>query len=209
MIRHLVIFAKAPRLGRAKRRLAADIGPTAALRFYRSLLALTLRRLGCDGRWRTWLAVTPEPARWPRGSRRLAQGRGDLGQRMGRMMRRLSPGPVVIIGSDIPAVGPAPVAAAFRVLGAADAVFGPAEDGGYWLVGLRRRPNLPDAFRDVRWSGPDALADTVANLPGLEIRTIAALADVDDGAAYGRWRDGDQRSVSRGISSTKLQGRKR
>ncbi|MGE4221284.1 MAG: TIGR04282 family arsenosugar biosynthesis glycosyltransferase [Alphaproteobacteria bacterium] len=209
MRHHLVIFAKSPRLGRAKRRLAADIGSVAALRFYRTLLAQTLRRLASDPRWRTWLAVTPEPARWPPRPQRIGQGTGDLGRRMDRAMRALPPGPAVLVGADIPAIGAAPVAAAFRALGRADAVFGPAADGGYWLVGLRRRPRMPVAFRGVRWSGPHALADTVANLAGLEVWRVATLADVDDGADYARWRAAGQRSVSRGISSTKLQGRKR
>ena len=206
---HLVILAKAPRLGRAKRRLAADIGPVAALRFYRTILAQTLRRLAADPRWRTWLAVTPEPARWPHRPQRIAQGGGDLGRRMDRAMRRLPPGPVVIVGADIPAVGRAPVAAAFRALGRADAVFGPATDGGYWLVGMRRRPRMPDVFAGVRWSGPHALSDSLRNLAGLEVWQVATLADVDDGGDFARWRAGDQRSVSRGISSTKLQGRNR
>jgi glycosyltransferase A (GT-A) superfamily protein (DUF2064 family) len=91
----------------------------------------------------------------------------------------------VLIGSDIPAVTRAHIAAALAALGRHDSVFGPAEDGGYWLVGERRLHAMPDLFRGVRWSSPHALADTLANLaPGETDAFAATLADVDDGAAY-------------------------
>ena len=192
--KHLLIFARAPRLGQVKRRLARDIGAVAATAFYRRTLCGVVRRLAGDGRWRCWLAVTPDgdagaPGLWPAGCARVAQGPGDLGARMARSMGVLPPGPVVIVGSDIPGIQPRHVAAAFGALGRHDAVFGPAADGGYWLVGLRRRPRVPDIFQGVRWSGPDALADTLANLDrGASAALLEVLADVDDGAAYGRWR---------------------
>jgi uncharacterized protein len=152
--RHLVIFAKAPRLGTVKRRLAAGIGAVAALRFHRANTDALLRRLGTDPRWRCWLAITPDrfadgPRFWRHPAPRLRQGAGDLGARMERPLRVLPPGPVLIVGSDIPGIGPAHVAGAFRMLETRDFVFGPAPDGGYWLVGARgrRRPRL---FRDVR-----------------------------------------------------------
>jgi glycosyltransferase A (GT-A) superfamily protein (DUF2064 family) len=90
---------------------------------------------------------------------------------------------VVIIGTDIPGIAPAHIARAFRLLGGNDAVFGPATDGGYWLVGLRRRPRLLHPFARVRWSGPHALADTLANLQGRTTTFAATLADVDDAAS--------------------------
>lgn len=205
MRRHLVVMAKAPRLGRVKRRLAAGIGAVAAWTFQRRALAALLRRLE-DPRWTCWLAATPDSAArahpWPRGWRAVGQGGGDLGRRMARLFAALPPGPVVIVGADIPAISPAHIAAAFRALGAADAVFGPAPDGGYWLVGLRRRPRRPDPFGNVRWSGPHALADTLANLPaGAHVVLLETLEDVDTAEAYFRC------SFRRGISSTKLHGR--
>lgn len=188
--RHLLVFAKAPRLGQAKSRLAAGIGPVAALRFYRETAARLLRRLGGDPRWRVWLAVTPRRAFWPAGPARIDQGPGDLGQRMGRMFRTLPPGPAVIVGSDIPELAPRHVAAAFRALGGHDAVIGPAADGGYWLIGLRRRPRIPaELFVGVRWSSAHALADTRASLPRrASVVMLETLEDVDDGASYERWR---------------------
>jgi glycosyltransferase A (GT-A) superfamily protein (DUF2064 family) len=98
---------------------------------------------------------------------------------------------VVIVGSDIPALRPRHVAQAFAQLGTHDAVFGPATDGGYWLVGLRRRPHVPALFEGVRWSTEHALADTLAKLrPGETAAFLDRLEDVDDAAAYRRWRHG-------------------
>ncbi|KAF0117989.1 MAG: hypothetical protein FD149_939 [Rhodospirillaceae bacterium] len=189
LVCHLIIFARFPRLGTVKTRLAADIGAVAALGFQRTLFAGTLYRVGRDRRWRTVLAITPDRSRpWPRGWVHFGQGPGDLGQRMARAMRMQPPGPVVIVGCDIPALRRHHIAAAFRALGDHDVVFGPATDGGYWLVGVRRRPRFCDPFRMVRWSSPHALADTVANLAGKRFVFMETLDDVDDGPAFFRYR---------------------
>ena len=181
----LVLIARAPRLGAVKRRLAREVGNAAALRFHRAMLGSLARRLGRDRRWRTVLAATPDRARFPSPLPRVPQGRGDLGQRMARALARHRR--AVLVGSDIPGVRAADVAAAFRALdGRADAVFGPAEDGGYWLVGLGpRRPR--DPFRGVRWSGPHALADTLANCRGRRVALLRRLRDVDDAADLAAW----------------------
>jgi len=78
---------------------------------------------------------------------------------------------------------------AFAALGRVDAVFGSADDGGYWLIGLRRRPFLPRLSGPVRWSSAHALADTCALL-GPRVRTVLleTLIDVDDGESLERWR---------------------
>jgi len=194
--RHLVVFAKTPRLGAVKTRLAADIGTVAATAFYRRTLETVTRRLGGGCRcWRCWLAVTPDKdvglLLWPAGWTCIGQGPGDLGTRMMRPMAVLPPGPVVIVGTDVPAIRPGHIVCAFAALGRHDAVFGPAEDGGYWLVGLRRRPRVPDIFSGVRWSSRHALADTMANLPeGSSTAMLDTLADVDDGASYARFISG-------------------
>jgi uncharacterized protein len=189
---HLVIMAKSPRAGRVKRRLARGIGDVAATRFYRTCLGHTLLRLGRDPRWRTRLAIAPDRDRdaplWSGmmspGIGRLEQGDGDLGERMQRLFRRLPPGPAIIVGGDIPSIGAAEVARAFRLLRTADAVLGPAADGGYWLVGLRRSPRLIAPFANVRWSSPHAFADTLRNLGGRRLALAAMLSDVDTAAAY-------------------------
>jgi rSAM/selenodomain-associated transferase 1 len=192
MRRYLIIFARAPALGTGKRRLARDIGDVAAVRFERLMLARLLRRLGRDRRWRLRIAVTPDRARhrrrlWPGRIPIVGQGRGDLGERMRRALADCPPGPAVLIGTDIPALGSQHIAEAFRLLGRHDLVFGPAMDGGFWLVGMRRSPCLPPLFGEVRWSGPHALADVLANLPrDVSVGFAARLEDVDDGASFRR-----------------------
>ncbi|HEV7265931.1 MAG TPA: TIGR04282 family arsenosugar biosynthesis glycosyltransferase [Falsiroseomonas sp.] len=174
----VIVFARAPRLGAVKRRLARGIGAMQALRFYRAQLSATLAAVAGDGRWRTILATTPSRVRavWPRRLPRIGQARGDLGARMERAMRPLRR--VVLVGSDIPGLAREDIAAAFRALGRAEAVFGPAEDGGYWLVGLGpRRPMRP--FGAVRWSTRHALADTLANFHGRRVALLRRLRDVD------------------------------
>ncbi len=193
MKNRLVIFAKAPRLGQVKSRLAADIGRVPAWQFQKLTLERTVRRLARDPRWQCWLAVTGGPTQWP-AVKRMDQPRGDLGRRMDRVMRGFGPGPVVLIGSDIPDISTRHINAAFRVLGRCDAVFGPADDGGYWLVGLRRRPSHPALFSPVRWSTKHALADTVKNLGRrYDYELLDTLIDVDDAASLKRWRDGSSR----------------
>jgi rSAM/selenodomain-associated transferase 1 len=185
----LIIFTRAPRLGAVKRRLAAGIGRMAALRFHRLTLNRTIHRLARDRRWRCVLAVTPGAYRWPRFIPRLAQGGGDLGSRMASAMRAAPAGPVVLVGGDIPDIEPHHIGEAFRALASRDAVFGPATDGGYWLVGVRGRALLGRLFRDVRWSSGHALADTLANLPaGRAFALAAELSDIDDGESWRRWR---------------------
>jgi uncharacterized protein len=188
-----IVFARAPRLGTVKRRLARGIGDRAALRFHRATLFRLLRALAADRRFDTVLALTPDSARLrlPPRVGRIGQGHGDLGQRMDRALRRFRSGRAAIIGCDIPAAGPADLAAAFRALGRADVVFGPATDGGYWLVGLGpRRPALP--FGGVRWSTAYALADTLTNFRHRRVAVLRALSDVDSAADWvslpNQWR---------------------
>ncbi|MBB4658617.1 TIGR04282 family arsenosugar biosynthesis glycosyltransferase [Parvularcula dongshanensis] len=181
----LVLFAKPPLAGRVKTRLAKDVGSAFATSFYRQATARLLRRLA-DPRWRTVLCADAPPgvgpACWPPGVRRIAQGGGNLGDRMRRALRRLPPGPVVILGTDAPQVTRADVAAAFAALRGADLVVGPAEDGGYWLIGASRRRPLPGLFEGVRWSTKHALGDTLASLPGdARVAHLRTLRDVDDG----------------------------
>jgi len=106
---------------------------------------------------------------------------------MRRALAACPPGPAVLVGSDIPALAAHHIAEAFHLLGRHDLVFGPASDGGFWLVGARRSPRLPPLFGPVRWSGPHALADVLSNLsPRVSVGFAARLEDVDDGPAYRR-----------------------
>ena len=187
----LFVMVKAPVAGAAKTRLAAVIGAAEALRFYRSSTAALLRRVGSDPRWRTVLAVSPDrhagSSFWPANLPRVAQGPGDLGDRMQRLLAQPR-GPGILIGSDIPGIQAGHIAEAFGILSRAGVVFGPSEDGGFWLAGARRP--TPRLFRNVRWSTPHALADTLANLPG-PAGLAATLADVDTESDWRRWRRGE------------------
>jgi rSAM/selenodomain-associated transferase 1 len=188
---HLVIFARVPRIGTGKTRLARDIGPVGAWIFARVTLAALMRRL-VSPCWQAWLARTPDrPAgryRVPHGWHSVAQGQGDLGQRLSRIIRTLPPGPAVIIGSDAPDVTRRDIAAAFAALRAADYVIGPASDGGFWLIGAARRGRAGMALRNVRWSTSSALGDTLAALEGFRVSLLQTRDDVDDGAGFAAWR---------------------
>jgi uncharacterized protein len=195
------VFARAPRLGTVKRRLARDIGDRAALRFHAGTLARLLRALAADRRFRTVLAATPDGARIPRppGVALVPQGPGDLGTRMARALGRVRRGRAAVVGCDIPDLGAAEIAAAFRALGAARACFGPSEDGGYWLVALGpRRPTRP--FARVRWSSPHALADTLANFRRHRVALLRTLRDVDTVADLAAIDHGRRRSYRNRMS---------
>jgi rSAM/selenodomain-associated transferase 1 len=177
-------MVKEPRPGRVKTRLGVDIGMVPAAWWFRHQVARLLRRLE-DPRWQLILAVSPDREGrvsrvWPGHLPRVSQGRGDLGDRMGRLLRRLPAGPVCIVGGDIPGLQKGHVARAFDLLGGHDAVFGPAPDGGYWLVGMTRiAPPPATLFRGVRWSTSHALSDSINSLPGLRVALADMLSDVD------------------------------
>ncbi len=179
----LVVMVKEPVAGRVKTRLANEVGTVRATSFYRTTSSALLARVSRPGRWNTQLAVAPDAAvtsrAWNNFLRRR-QGKGDLGKRMQRIMDTEPPGPVVVIGTDVPTITATHIAIALRSLGSNDAVFGPSPDGGYWLVGFKRRPRIPRAFASVKWSSRDTLAHTIANLSGLSVACIENLADVDE-----------------------------
>lgn len=176
----LVIMLKEPVAGRVKTRLGRDIGMTASAWWFRNQSAGTIRCLQSP-RWETWLAVAPDTALnarcWPAHLPRMAQGLGDLGARMARILNN-SKGPVVIIGGDILGIQQAHIAKAFRQLGQNELVFGPATDGGFWLVGKRQR--VPRGlFENVRWSSPNTLQDTITSAGATNIGYAGTLSDID------------------------------
>jgi len=188
----VILFARTPRYGRGKRRLARDVGDLAALRFYKGALARTAALVAREAGWNAVVALDPPrearrpgppfahgaPGRLPR---RPQRGR-DLGQRMLAALRDAPPGPVVLIGADIEGVSAGVLRQALIACRAGDLVLGPATDGGFWLIGMRRKPMLR-ALDGVRWSTRAALQDTVDAVPGAwRIRFAARLRDVDNGA---------------------------
>ena len=182
----LIIILKEPRAGRVKTRLGRDIGTIPATWWFRHQSACLLRRLA-DPRWDMVLALAPDTAiasrAFPAHLPRVPQGPGDLGARMARLLRLPHPGPVCLVGGDIPGLMPHHVARAFHLARAHDAVFGPATDGGFWLAGLRHPSRSPARlFENVRWSTPHALADTLATLGKQRTALADTLSDVDSAA---------------------------
>ncbi|MEL7097344.1 MAG: TIGR04282 family arsenosugar biosynthesis glycosyltransferase [Pseudomonadota bacterium] len=181
----LIVMVKEPRPGRVKTRLAADIGGIEATWWFRHQLRNLLKNV-VDPRWEVVLSVAPDTAVISRAflsqMPRIPQGRGDLGARMARAMSGHR-APVCVIGADIPGITRRHIAQSFGLLGRHDAVFGPAPDGGYWLVGFKHAAPLPAGLFDgVRWSSPHALADSMASIPGRRIALAATLRDVDTAA---------------------------
>jgi rSAM/selenodomain-associated transferase 1 len=184
MRRTVIVMLKEPRPGRVKTRLAGGIGTVPAAWWFRHQSLALLRGLR-DPRWTIVLAVAPDAEGltsriWPADLARVPQGRGDLGQRMARVMRAVGVGPVCLVGADIPGLGKPMLARAFRALGDHQSVFGPARDGGFWLVGLKHPQRAPaDLFADVRWSTGHALSDSLRTLRGLSVTLVDELQDVD------------------------------
>ncbi|MBK0400575.1 DUF2064 domain-containing protein [Limibaculum sp. M0105] len=171
-----------------KTRLGREIGMIDAAWWFRHQTGRLIRAVARDRRWRTVLAVAPDHAiasrAWPPGIARWPQGPGDLGARMARALAHFGPGPVAIVGGDVPGVGPREIGRAFALARGGRAVLGPAADGGYWLVAVPHGGRLPAGlFAGVRWSGPHALSDTEATLgPLAPARRAAMLHDVDTAA---------------------------
>jgi rSAM/selenodomain-associated transferase 1 len=185
-MRYLVILVKEPRPGRVKTRLGREIGMTAAAWWYRHNCGQLMRALAADPRWTCILSIA-NPGRgklnplFPPDLPLIAQGSGNLGDRMKLVFRSSPRGQVLIVGSDVVGMSRRLVAQAFDGLRTHDAVIGPAPDGGYWSIGLNitAGPLPAGLFEDVRWSGPHAMADTIESLGQLRISRAATLHDVD------------------------------
>ena len=195
----VIVFAKRPRSGEVKTRLAASLGVDMALQVYRELLTDVVSKLSHAEAWDFSLAVTPDESvddeeAWPVRAPRRAQGGGDLGQRLERVLAGATQAqPVLVVGSDVPGLTARAVQDALDRLAEVDMVLGPSPDGGYWAIGASR-PSPPAGWLDgVRWSSPHALEDTLerAVAAGLDAAVLDLwLEDVDDIASYRRWREG-------------------
>lgn len=184
----LYVVAKAPIMGRAKTRLAADIGPVHAKRIYRALMGQVLRQVR-DPRWDTVLAVTPphllgRVPDWD-GFAQIPQVTGSLTPRLEALFARK--GPTLTIGTDCSQVDATDIANAFKALRSHRHVFGPADDGGFWLMGTNG-PLRRGFFDGVRWSHSETLSDVKARTYGdyAELRT---LIDLDDLTALRQLRE--------------------
>jgi rSAM/selenodomain-associated transferase 1 len=190
----LIVFARAPVPGRVKTRLAPVLGAAGAAQLHVRLLERALGTATRAGFGRVHLYCASPPRgrffaalKQRFGVRLGSQGRGNLGERMHRALRA-HPG-AILIGSDCPALRPADLRAAARVLRSGqDAVFSPAEDGGYALIGVRRSARA--LFEGVEWGGGKVMAQTRARLRrlGWRWRELRTVWDVDRPADLARLR---------------------
>ncbi len=184
----ILVIAKEPVPGRVKTRLTPPFSPEQAAGLAAAALADTLAAAAGAAAARLVIALEGAPGRWlPAGLPVLAQRGGGLDERIAAAMADAYAGlarPVVLIGMDTPQVTPALLEAALRPLadGTADATFGPAADGGFWLLGLRR-PD-PRLVLGVPMSTAETGAAQLARLydAGLRVRPLPPLLDVDTAA---------------------------
>lgn len=192
--RQLIVFTRFPVAGVTKTRLIPALGAAGAAGLQRKMTEHTLKRVG-----RAHIIPKPDvEIRYAGGDKKQMQAwLGDayryqpqcgatLGDRMAAAFENAFQSRVdqaILIGTDIPALTPAILEAAFEKLGNADVVLGPAKDGGYYLIGMHREafPAARTLFANTPWGAARVLADTLemAALSGLRTRLLEELTDVD------------------------------
>jgi rSAM/selenodomain-associated transferase 1 len=193
----VALFGKAPVAGRVKTRLTPPLTPDEAASIARASLEDTLRRFPprVPAAWTLFLdgnvdaAIEADVA--AAGVRLLPQGAGDLGERLARAFTRLraeGAARVVAVGTDSPTLDPALIRGGLAALRDADVAIGPAEDGGYYLIGAGPDVDVAALFRAIPWSTASVARVTGerATALGLEVARLPEWYDVDDVAALRR-----------------------
>jgi uncharacterized protein len=176
----LLVIAKEPVPGRVKTRLTPPYTPGQAAAIAEAALADTLDAVVRARARRRVLALDGTPGRWlPDGIEVIPQRGDGLDERLANAFADVD-GPTVLVGMDTPQVTPPLLDEASRRMATCDAVFGPADDGGFWLLGLRR-PD-PRVLLGVPMSRPDTGACQLRRLRGLRVATLPTLTDVDTAA---------------------------
>ena len=188
----LVIFAKAPQAGNVKTRLIPALGAQGASALAQRMLAHGLQQALQSNAGPVELCMSPPPGdgAWdnvaiPAAVLRSAQGEGDLGERMARAVRRVtveSAQPVLLMGSDCPALTAAVIQEAARQLQTHDALLVPVADGGYVLIGLKSP--CPTLFTQMPWSTASVAAETLSRMAALGFKVWRGplLHDIDEPA---------------------------
>ena len=186
----LIIFAKYPEAGQVKTRLAATLGDTEAVRIYRSCAEMVISAVGCDTADEYAAAIAcwppkkiPAIEKWLGLRLKIFSQQGhDLGSRMHHAFTDgFAEGykKIIIIGADCPAVTRELIMRAFAGLDSADAVIGPATDGGYYLIGLRQP--AAGIFKEIPWSTEQVCAQTLdqCRTSGMTFSLLPELRDID------------------------------
>lgn len=188
----LVVFAKAPQVGQVKTRLIPALGAEGASALAQRMLAHVLQQALQANAGPVELCMSPPPGdpAWenvaiPAAVLRTAQGEGDLGERMARAVRRVTAEagrPVLLMGSDCPALTAAVIQEAAHQLQTHDALLVPVADGGYVLIGLKSP--CPTLFSQMPWSTASVAAETLSRMAalGLDVWRGPLLHDIDEPA---------------------------
>ena len=182
----VALFTRFPDAGKAKTRLIPALGAEGAARVHRLLVERTLatvRATGLPFRLHVTGAPTGAFTDWLGADITFVeQGEGDLGARLASV----SP-PAILLGADVPDLAGLHLAQAALALEKTDAVIGPAEDGGYYLLGLRRP--LPFLFGEMPWGTQNVLSETLKRLTDTSTgyTLLETLADCDRPADLARW----------------------
>lgn len=181
----LIIFVRNPILGKVKSRLAATLGEEMALDIYKALLTHTRNisiSLSCD-KYIFYEDFVNQNDLWSNDVYYKSLQDGiDLGSRMKNAFKQLYDDAyhnVIIIGSDCYELSAVAIAKAFHLLSENDVVIGPASDGGYYLLGMKKF--IPELFDNKRWSSENVYVDTVNDLERLHYQYVSLelLSDVD------------------------------
>jgi hypothetical protein len=175
----LAVIAKSPAPGRSKTRLSPPVSPIEAAELAEAALCDTLAAAAATRAARTVLVLDGRPGAWlPEGLEVIAQRGAGLDERLASAFADLT-GPTLIIGMDTPQLSPALLDRGLEELGRHPAVLGPAMDGGYWAIGLRRADR--SALLGVPMSSPHTLAVQRMRLHalGLAVAELETLRDVD------------------------------
>ncbi len=182
-------------MGRAKTRLAANLGATEAQRLNRMCHRRAMQAAS-GGPWTPVIHVAPDidlhathGDLWPAAFKRVRQGNGDLGGRLSRAFQGPQIGPLAVIGTDAPNITSQLIRGLFLRLRGYDAAIGLAHDGGFWGLSAThsfRRRGLQLA--PVRWSTPHAASDVMLANPRARFAILPTLIDLDDEASVMLWR---------------------
>jgi rSAM/selenodomain-associated transferase 1 len=191
--RLLLQFVRAPEPGAVKTRMMPELSAGEACRLHTALFAHTARRLAAVGDCQREIWVdgdVADPLFRDRGAGLRSQCGADLGERMHRAFTDAlaRAGVAVLVGSDCPAIDAAYIEAAFDALVGAELVLGPALDGGYVLIGLRR--SVGALFDGVPWGTERVLDATLDRAAALGWRTslLQPLQDIDRPSDLPAWR---------------------